>query len=810
MSIKINTPAQVSIGYPVNGALLNSNESLLVNAAAIGPEAFLSMELWVDGTLAGVQAAPSGGVQPFSSFFYWLPKTSGNHYLIAAAVDTGGERVYSAQVTVFVALEEGSKEEAQTSPGTSSIVLPAPGGGGYTPPGPPGEGDSVGLGKDWSGSLGDWITSLTAAKKPAAPELITSVEGCETTLSIHDLSDSEEGFAIYRQASNSSNWQQIATLSPQSEFEWITFKDDISGMVAYFVSSFNSQGKSESNMGFVDINPTDCPPANGKTIARSLKATLRLPTGVAGMSYCYQSTDGLHWARWPQLGYLKPDENGFVTGESLLQVLPGGLDGQPATYSFDLFLECWSWQDGILVLLGNFFVEEMKPEYIGSKFVPGSEASPEYFGNQLTPGEGISAEIYFEPVDLGKSGSGSAEFLGGGTILSAEGELQAYSLIGPEIPRATIFATTDPEVCRFHLPPGAQNALGQLMYCFPYPAYDPNLGATSPQPYLSWYILETYECLAGRDDDCLSYKKILALAETTGGQAGFDVTVVSSAGNFIWPVTEPDLSMFVVPPLNCTGEMKFNVRLWYRPGEQSLSPYDVEGSQPGISTNPGLEKSYGQPSNWVSIPCLEPPVPAFQERPTLDITFLTLGLTETDDGGDINSLEIFGYFKVIAPAMGYEIESEIPFLNDFTVGSNRYINLATWDEQASFCPDDTMIDSFSPVGSGCPQVVYNGPYSLGAMELCQGLSKEDCDSGFIYNNNNLRVFVRDGDTITLEVEIWDWDDSSANDLVCQGAIMITGKSLAEWTSISEGYTIITSPTESGQCTVWVEIHAVNQ
>ncbi|MCJ7622646.1 MAG: hypothetical protein MUO76_04015, partial [Anaerolineaceae bacterium] len=195
---------QVSIGRPVPGAQLAAGESLLVSATAVGPDAFLLVELWVDGVLAGVHAAPSGGALAFSTHFYWLPIEPGAHSLIAAAIDSEEEKTMSAQVIVYVTPDESRGEILTSADGDFPTVLPAPDGDSYGAPGPPDDNESIGPAGGWSGSPGDWVNSITADEKPAAPELVGTTECCGSTLSIHDLSSNEEGFAIYRQSTNTS------------------------------------------------------------------------------------------------------------------------------------------------------------------------------------------------------------------------------------------------------------------------------------------------------------------------------------------------------------------------------------------------------------------------------------------------------------------------------------------------------------------------------------------------------------------------------------------------------------------------------
>jgi hypothetical protein len=771
--------AQVSISNPNEGAQITAGESLFVNAIAIGPDAFLSMELWVNGELAGVQAAPSGGVHPFSTSFLWVPKEPGYHSLIAAVIDFEGQKTISPQVVVVITQEEGGGDIVAPSHDDSVSVFPPPPGGAYTPPSPPGADDSVGPANVSSSSPGDLADDPSGNGSPAAPELVVNAGQCGANLSIHDLSDNEQGFIVYRQTVNSPTWQQIATLSYQSLNDWLTYADDgLAGALTYYVSAVNGNGESASNLALVNVDPANCPGELGKATTITVEVVNLMPELAAEMSYCYKSTDGISWSRWPQSGFLTPGEDNIIKGGPVVQMPSLGFDGQPLTMSLGLFMECWGWQDGILVKLGDFFIEDVEPQVPGNQMVAGKDLSVEVV---VDTGNG------FDPTDFYPMGGGGYE-LGVSQV--------GLKLFSAEIPGVFLWHTTDAEECGNHLPD--QDPLTKFVWCDPYLEWGENL-----QPYLIWFpgpgsggMFDLRPGCIGGGEVCKSYEELLAEAEQTGGEVGFEVTSVSDVGYLTWPVTKSHVTMFVVPPLACKGEMRFSVSLWYRPGTKDL---------------PSVDTYYGPPSNWIQVPCL----PSYVEIGTtkyfqdLDVTFTTLNLTETDDGGNINSLEIFGYFRVIAPAMGYEVPGPFDPSNTITVGTRRYLNLATWDEQGDECPDDTH-DWFTSPGSGCPPTVWNGSYNLSLFELCQGESKKYCDTGFLQKNNTQQVFVKDGDALGLEVLIYDWDDASANDLVCQGAIITPSKSLADWANThNETYTIITGTTDSGQCTVQIEINAVN-
>jgi hypothetical protein len=452
----------------------------------------------------------------------------------------------------------------------------------------------------------------------------------------------------------------------------------------------------------------------------------------------------------------------------------------------DLILECWGWGEGNLQFLGNVFVEDLELEYFGSKVVPGNQLQAEVTINQV----GIKDQLEFFPTD--EENYFGSEF-------SQQVPNYPETFLHPEIPGIVLSTITSPEKCLGHLPPGEQNSTGQNKYCWSYQEY---LSGESAQPFLVWYhqtgSFIDFTCFGG-PEVCKTYDELLALADQTGGAVGIDLKAITDIGTYNFTVTEPHLSMFVVPPFSCT-EMEFIGRMWYQPGlKNKIHQEGVQVSQPDIQ--------YGPWSNWAHVPC----APAEYQEPfkRINVTFKTLGLSNTDDGGDINSLEIYGYFRVTAPAMGYEVPNKFNPSDTITLGTRRYFNLATWDEQGGECPDDNH-DWFTSPGSGCPPIVFNGSYDLSAFELCHGTSKKYCDTGFMTNNNTQEVLVNEGDSLAIEVKIMDWDDASANDLVCEGAIITPSKSLSDWANThNDTYSLVTSTTDSGQCTVQIVLNSAS-
>ncbi len=62
--------------------------------------------------------------------------------------------------------------------------------------------------------------------------------------------------------------------------------------------------------------------------------------------------------------------------------------------------------------------------------------------------------------------------------------------------------------------------------------------------------------------------------------------------------------------------------------------------------------------------------------------------------------------------------------------------------------------------------------------------------------------------LTLGVKLVDWDDGSANDLVCQGSFQIPSQSILEWYKVKDQKFGITGPlTDCGYCQIKVLVNA---
>ncbi|MBI1879422.1 MAG: FHA domain-containing protein [Chloroflexi bacterium] len=106
----------VTIINPANGAQVELNVPLIVQATASDSRGVTRMELWADGTLVTQQASPSSqGASPLLLNMTWTPTVPGSHFLEVRAFNTANRQSTPALITVNVA--------AGTATATSEIAV---------------------------------------------------------------------------------------------------------------------------------------------------------------------------------------------------------------------------------------------------------------------------------------------------------------------------------------------------------------------------------------------------------------------------------------------------------------------------------------------------------------------------------------------------------------------------------------------------------------------------------------------------------------------------------------------------------------
>jgi len=645
----------VVINAPGEG---QQGQFLSIETSAFGHFPLLSMELWINGVLEGVHAAPHDGISYLNTEFIWIPEQPGAYSLIARAVNDRDKITTSTPTLIFI-LPAEEYDGVGDDPG-SPAVFPAADTSvaSLQPPLPT---DAVGPAAAWQGSVSQWLTNLTANHAPKAPALIAQSLGCGVLLTFNDLSDNEEGFAIYRQAPASPSWQQIAKLGSQSQHEWLTFTDSgIPGGTTYYVTAFNSQGEAASNLALVNIDPADCLAEVGGLPSLTIEFTQLIPNLPVDQVYCYNSLDGENWSRWPKTGFISTGEGALEIQESLESILLTDLDGQPVIQNIDLMMECWGWAGAELQFLGQFS-ERIALDGPGSLNIPT---------------EGFTIDINLEianlldqPVMYPLGGEDDDVFM---DLQIYEDILKYYKLINAQMGQVYAYPTLHLDECTGHLGAPWMSKLQKLAHCAPYPGFDTGAQGVNPQPYLVWF--PEGKCLAGKD--CLTYEELQGMAYKAGGNVGFSITDSSSAGFYTWNVDIPQATSFVIPPLKCEGTRTFWVQMWFRMYGNTF---------------------WGPLSQPAELDCFEK-----LEKTELQVTFETLHIGHADDN-DIGEedLEIFGYFFA---------KSSVDF--EYLVRGE----FSDWHENCSH-EGPGGFSTGGTKGLGCTEIVSNGSYDSTAKRV---------------------------------------------------------------------------------------------
>lgn len=321
---------------------------ILLVAQAFGDVPLERFIFWINDIPVKLVGVENEGAKIAEAFFSWVPTMEGDFVLFTRVE---GENSISADsepliIQVLPGLKPVSPEPVLPDP-TFNRALP----------GAVGE---TGDGQIWRGSLGGWVSQSSEDSPPSPPGLTVEVNGCDVVLTIHDNSDNETGFRVYRHLPNIPGWKMAAVLQANNTFDTLNFSDSgYHGLLSYKVAVFNDQGEAVSNPVSVEVNSNDCPTADLPIM--KLKVVELLPKVPVDQTYCYFSIGGAQWLRWPKEGYLSVNEDGFIIPqESILSILQESpeLDG---SFSELLLMDCWGWDGGELVDLGKFEVGGIGP-----------------------------------------------------------------------------------------------------------------------------------------------------------------------------------------------------------------------------------------------------------------------------------------------------------------------------------------------------------------------------------------------------------------------------------------------------------------
>ena len=323
------------------------------------------------------------------------------------------------------------------------------------------------------------MTDLTAGSAPATPELVAAADGCGIRLNIHDLSENEEGFTLYRQTTESPDWVHAADLASHPGKGWLEYQEsNLTGGVTYYVAAFNSQGESSSNLALVNIDPQACPPSVPliEIPALHLKVgELKIDENTGGI-YCYTSLDSKNWSRWPEHGSLNSSASlqeipPLVKPHLLSNLKDKGFETE--TKTLELNMECWGWQGPNLIAIGNIKdkIDIAAPQEIhlvlsGATF-------------DILPK--ISLDIKSKLFELGSSlQTPSIKVVDQYSV-----ETLGYVPESDQMPYIVAWESDDPGICADHM----LDPAGKELFCSPLPGFTAGPGGSYPQKYLVWYVL---------------------------------------------------------------------------------------------------------------------------------------------------------------------------------------------------------------------------------------------------------------------------------------------------------------------------------
>ncbi len=361
----------VHITDPASGKLVPAGEPQAVHIVAMGLAPIQGVELWVDQQMLGTIESPDpDGISPLPVIFKGLTYTPGGHTLRARALDAQGEWSDSEIVWLYADLQE-------TVPGETSLPTQ------FFPSQimPPHMAEGIEPLPAWAPSLPGFIQWMAGKKDSlVAPELVAQAQDCKVTLLIHDQSENEQGFSVYRTSEGETqNPTPTFALAAHPGQGWLIAEDTPpqSGLFSYVVTAFHGQDSSvASNPALVSV---DCPEENNKPITYSLLLKQFKPPVAANNLYCYVSLDGINWQRAPEVGFFPagvlhpldlqqeseqeaPDtslngvDGGFFMVDSFFDITidlhppePGIADDRLLT-----LWDCWGWMAGQLGSLGQF------------------------------------------------------------------------------------------------------------------------------------------------------------------------------------------------------------------------------------------------------------------------------------------------------------------------------------------------------------------------------------------------------------------------------------------------------------------------
>jgi hypothetical protein len=756
--------SQVVISHPGNMAQFPAGSPIQVEVSATGQKPFTSSELWINGVLEGVQAGPPPGLPTLGFSFSWIPASSGTFSLVARAINLDNATAVSSAVIVFV---NPSEKEDQSGPDAGQAypaVLPAAPAGEINPPAPaPGDAQTPAV--EWQGSPADWLTNLTASSVPAAPELAVAADGCSVKLDIHDLSDNEEGFVLYRQTTASPYWVHVADLASHFGKGWIETQDpSLSGGITYYVDAFNSKGQTSSNLALVNIDPQACPapkPSSNLPVLDLKVQNLSITDGTEN-AYCYTNQGGKYWSRWPEFGFIAPvasGQNAQLLGAPLLLASLGDSGINPGPQSMDLKLECWGWRSGTLLSLGQF---SQKIDLV----------SPHAIHVALT---GLAFDVLPDVITAMKNEKFKlgASFAPGESLVKDPFTIEnlGYFPESDQMPRIAAEVTENINHCRDHV----QDPSYKDAYCAPAPGFNAGPGGVNPQPFLVWDVLDGF-CKATGQKECLSLSWWEGFAREYPDPyrpgVFFDVEATFFTGeDYEFPVgwqTDADQRA-----LKYTPDFPFG---------QVACDHSGMILTVAMVVNTSFGTFQGAPSQWIQTVCPK----ALGNSVLVEVNFNQLTLAGMDEPAN----SVYGQFAALPNGQ-----------------PATHLLIGWWNGESPATPYLGPEQS----SNGYIGQMDNGTYPLSQLKLCTAFGGVMCPFTATYdyftNNNVLVVTLRGGDALQLFSELYDYNTYSSDDHICDGNVWVGPRTIEEWAATVNESILLIQPEGHAYCSVEVILSA---
>lgn len=740
-------PISVAILDPGSGHKADKGVPVMVSVLASGLEPLLSVELWANDLLVGVQGAPSSaGVPSLPGYLVWIPSKAGLYSLRARANSTNGQTAISDVIWIFILADSASGEE-------TDVFAPAPSGGGagdppsdeaiaqmpppadYSQPAPPPAAEPLEPAELWKPDLSGFLTWLSAPSLALeVPGLFASVEGCKVKLTIHDLSDNELGFNLYRtQFGETQNIDPTYTLASQPGQGWLSFEDDLphGSTYTYIVEAFNAWGASgPSNPVVVDALASGCPPPAAPPM-NALELVSLKTAFPAEQAYCYISRNALHWFRFPAVGFLPGGQAGNFELQGQVSDLFIEVAGEEEQQSVTptSYWDCWGWAGGELSQLGVFQVD-LGLTLDGPKTIKDDINLAElvFTYGSLTPQGG---EIGLEAL-LGSDIQN--------LIAALDPTATDAQLLAP-----TLHYSTDPSNC-------IANLLADLDsdYCHKFDDISKYIIVDKHiHPYLYWDLNDKANCADPGNCTNMDELTYFPYSVSDWGYNLYDLQVSESV-----PINTYrgfDEHLYVVPPAweGCGALRTYEVRTFVELDQtftyESSSPYAV--------------LTFTQPCS-------------LEDNVTVDVEFTMLEFNNVDDGWFDEDIEVYGWFSVV-PSLAS---------NSATLYYGLSRNMGGWGNAASVegCASGLEgIEAYGPFSKAdweCP--ISYGNETTTTLGMTSG---DDPYAGYSPSHSTFHIPVREGDNqILVSVALFDYDYQSGNDPVCIGSVWMTKEPTQRW------------------------------